>query len=590
MSALPSAIAQLRNDQEQSEAFQAEGHCAVLAPPGSGKTQLLTTKLAYALATDRIAPPRGAACITMTNEAAMELKRRLRKLGVRPRSNLFVGTVHAFALSRIVLPYAGAAGLHELASSCLASDDEADEAFDVAFRSMGFEPREHREVRHTMHVARMRLDLSGNPRLGGPRIAETATRFQAELAKRKLYDFDDLVRHAVEMIEGHDWIRAALQSAFQRIYVDEYQDLAPGLDRIVRQIALADDSHCTLFAVGDPDQAIYGFSGAHPELLRRLAAEPRVLEVKLRHNYRCPQQIIDASLRALGEQRDVAGQRDGGTLEIHAASADEKEQAYDALEIVESSVAAGTEHDQIAIVAPWGADRDRCMRALREADIPVFARAGEHWRVTPLTMTLESLASWAHRREAAGVALHELLEAVRDIAWQPETHAALRGVTSTLLNANGSTSAHAFVEDIVAAAFDAYVEESVETEDRRELQRMREALSPSGKAASMTVAELGARARAPGHVLASTIHGAKGLEFDVVILVGADETCLPGFKPTRDETAEARRKFYVTITRARQHVHVCFPSHRTSRRGKPYATAPSPFLAELATATLPGGH
>jgi DNA helicase II / ATP-dependent DNA helicase PcrA len=588
MTPLSSAVAQLRKDDEQWEAFQAEGHCAVLAPPGSGKTQLLTTKLAYALAADLIGRPRGAACITMTNEAAMELKRRLRSLGVKPRSNLFVGTVHSFALNRIVSPYAAAAGVHELAESHLASDEEVDEAFDVAFRSMGFEPGERGEVYMTMHIARMRLDLSGDPRIGGPRIAETGKRFQAELAKRKLYDFDDLVRHAVELIESHGWIRSALQSAFQRIYVDEYQDLAPGLDRIVRAIALTADSRSTLFAVGDPDQAIYGFSGAHPQLLRRLAAESSVLEVKLRHNYRCPQQIIDASLRALGEQRDVASQRDGGTLEIHAPSDDESEQAQDALAIVERSLEAGADHDQIAIIAPWRADRDRCMRALRKADIPVFARAEEHWSVTPLTMTLESLASWAHRREDAGIALHELLETVGDICRLPDAHPACRGVMTALLDANG-TSAHAFVEAIVSSAFAAYAEDATASEDVRELRRMRAALSPSGDAESMTVAELGARARAPGHVLASTVHGAKGLEFDVVILVGADEACLPGFKPTRDEIAEARRKFYVTITRARQHVHVVFPSRRTNRRGKEYATDPSPFLLELAAAVPPDG-
>src|SRR3954463_1791722 len=106
MSALQKAIDELKENDLQWEAFSTQGHCAVLAPPGSGKTKLLTTRVAYDLVSETIPPPQGAACITMTNEAAGELGRRLGALGVLPRANVFVGTVHAFALSSIVAPYA----------------------------------------------------------------------------------------------------------------------------------------------------------------------------------------------------------------------------------------------------------------------------------------------------------------------------------------------------------------------------------------------------------------------------------------------------------------------------------------------------
>lgn len=189
MSALSEAIDELRNNDRQWEAFETPAHCAVLAPPGSGKTKLLTTKLAHALVHDVVRPPRGAACITMTNEAALELRRRLRALGVRHRPNLFIGTVHAFAMSRIVAPFAAAAGQAGLAASRLASDAEFREAFSTVFDAMGFRPDERSEVRTTTAKARQRLHLSGNRMLGGEPIAEMGRRLQEELAARGLYDF-----------------------------------------------------------------------------------------------------------------------------------------------------------------------------------------------------------------------------------------------------------------------------------------------------------------------------------------------------------------------------------------------------------------
>src|ERR1700729_3056606 len=104
------AAEDLRENEEQWHAYDSQGHCVVLAGPGSGKTKTLTTKLARMLAED-VAPPRGIACITFNSECAGELKRRLERLGVRESQYVFIGTIHAFCLKHVVLPYARLAGL-----------------------------------------------------------------------------------------------------------------------------------------------------------------------------------------------------------------------------------------------------------------------------------------------------------------------------------------------------------------------------------------------------------------------------------------------------------------------------------------------
>lgn len=575
MSNLTEAIDELRDNDSQWEAYDAESHCVVLAPPGSGKTKLLTTKLASSLVSNRFRPPRGALCITMTNEAALELRRRLRTLGLGSIPNLFIGTVHSFALACIVRPFAAAAHRPGLAKSRLASVAELDSCFRVAFDRSDFRPDERASIFATTARARQRLDLSGDLRLGGPRIAVFARDLQKELERRDLYDFQDLVRHAVDLVEDNEWVRRVLSAAYPLVFVDEYQDLAPGLDRIVRAITLESEYDSTLFAVGDPDQAIYAFSGAHPQLLLDLAAEPSVHSVSLDRNYRSGQHLIDIASR-LREGGTISGQRAGGEITLEAVPGAEANLAGAAVAAVSAAIKEGVPPDQIALLASWGGDRDRCVQTLRNWRIPVFARSDDDWRTTPVTSLLESMAAWAASDERSSSLLSNVIESLDAVMRGGVDHRERRESIAILLDASGDDRAWDFVESMVETVLHKLLAGSV-TEDRVELEKMVASLDDS----SASLRELGARARAPGHVLASTIHASKGLEFDRVVIVGADSAALYGFNPSDEEVAESRRKFYVSITRARDQVRILYSTHRTSKRGKPYDVGPSPFVAEL---------
>ncbi len=125
----------LRRNPGQWAAYDSHGHCVVLAGPGSGKTKTLTVKLARLLAED-VQEPRGVACITYNNECARELESRLAALGIEPGGRVFIGTVHSFSLTQIVLPYAKVAGLGLPDEFSVATQSERARALERAYRSV----------------------------------------------------------------------------------------------------------------------------------------------------------------------------------------------------------------------------------------------------------------------------------------------------------------------------------------------------------------------------------------------------------------------------------------------------------------------
>ena len=126
------AIAELTKNPEQYEAVHEKGHCVVLAGPGSGKTKTLTTAMARALLED-VVEPRGIACITYNNECSLELETRLARLGIAPSDRVFIGTVHGFALSHVIAPYARCV-LPELRPDFrIATQDECRQSVETAY-------------------------------------------------------------------------------------------------------------------------------------------------------------------------------------------------------------------------------------------------------------------------------------------------------------------------------------------------------------------------------------------------------------------------------------------------------------------------
>lgn len=582
MNVLTRSIAELSENEKQWEAFNTRGHCAVIAPPGSGKTKLLATRVAYDLHTE-VDTPHGIACVTLTNAAVAELRDRLDALEVEPRSTVFVGTVHSFILSQIIRPFAVLYG-HPAATYPIATSKQVSQAYSFAISSHYAEEEDTSDVVSTAQRLRKEIASHEEWALAG-KVADVATTYLETLNGAGLTDFDQIIAIAVELVRDHAPVRQVLASRFPRVYIDEYQDLAPGLDKVVRSLCLGEDSSCTMFAVGDPDQAIYGFTGTLPHLLAELALVDQVHTVVLTMNYRCGSEIIRYANLLLDEEPDsqhgsVAGSVTASVVEGEAAG--QARVVCDEIQLLEQ---AGVPLHEIAILAAWGNDCSEAARALQDSGIPCFVRTNEY-RLTAITILVESAAAWAtHGRERSDYRLGHLLDRWRQLMGRRWTFASSVDFVSLLMDASPDAPARDFVGAIKELGLADALDGVSEREDIVELGVMLEQMT-SGSLQHMTVREVGDRARKTGRVEITTMTASKGLEFDVVFILCANQGRIPHYKSVNKaaELREDRRKFYVSVTRARSRVAIYYSSYAITTYGTVKRTAPSAFLVRMGLA------
>ena len=581
--------ADLVDNPGQWAAYESQGHCVVLAGPGSGKTKTLVLKLARILAED-VRAPRGVACITYSQECARELTRRLEALGLRDASNLFVGTVHGFCLRHILMPYARLAGLDLPHPLTLATTRQADQTFRrEAERLLGigqpYKPHDMGKYRR-VHLDRDTAEWEADPDLA--RITEA---YEAALRREGLIDFDDLVIFGNRLIADHDWVLPAMRARWPVLAVDEYQDLGVPLHRIVTRLAF--DGGVRLFAVGDADQSVYGFTGADGGLLLELAARDDVEEVRLELNYRSAGRIIRASELALGEARGYRPRdaRRQAVIEfIERPGGLEDQASYVAETIIPAALRdkPGRSPGDIAIL----------YRAANVGDVFAEALTGagyDHIRVdnaapykkVGLTSWIEDCAAWSaggwrEGRPQLGGLISRWVGFRSGRASELEARRAARILTAFLSEHRSDAGLAApFVAAIRRTLVDPLTARETSLADQREqVRRMGEAFGPEGVLQALDLRSLGGRDGSPTHINMLTLHSAKGCEYDVVIMVGLDMGAMPWRRENEAELRESRRLFYVGMTRAGDAIHMLYSGWVPGRYGA-QRLGRSPFVAEL---------
>ncbi len=639
MNASPAAVAQLAStlNPAQKEAVTAPPeHRLVLAGAGSGKTRVLTHRIAWLIAVEGISP-HSVLAVTFTNKAAAEMRHRIEELINVPIRAMWVGTFHGIAHRMLRLHWKEARLPQNF--QILDADDQQ-RLVKRVLRSLEM-PEEQWPVKLVTGFINSRKEEGIRPGaiqdqgdFSQRQLVRAYTAYEQQCQTNGLVDFAELLLRAFELCRDHADIQAHYRQRFRHILVDEFQDTNTLQYAWLRVLA---GSTGTIFAVGDDDQSIYGWRGAKVENMLRLAKDfPGIETVRLEQNYRSTGTILKAANGLIAKNSGRLGKNlwtdsgDGEPIQLYAAF-NEYDEAEFVVTRMKGHLDGRCRYSDIAVLYRSNAQSRVLEEALIRNRIPYRIYGGlrffERMEVRDALAYLRLLSSRdddssferAVNTPARGIGattIERLRQVARDAGvslWK-----AARNAGASLGRSAGNLKQFLDLIDALAAETagqplarvmeqvitrsglrDHYRKEKGEQAEARlenldelinaargfERPMDDEATDPLTSFLAHAALEAGEQQAGEGEdsVQLMTLHSAKGLEFPVVFLVGMENGLFPHQRAVEEGNLEEERRLcYVGLTRARKQLYLSYAEVRRVH-GAEQLGMPSLFLREIPT-------
>ncbi len=562
------------------------GPCLILAGPGTGKTLTLTMRIIHLIAS-RGVDPKNILAITFTNKAAEEVKKRIRNglNDARILTKITVSTFHSFGLS-LLKKHA-----HHFGRSPEFSIIGDDEKAYIFLSSLGVKNKEIHNITEQIRLIKNKLQMPSE--LVDRELAYLYAAYEDRLKKEDAFDIDDLVVCPVRLLQDSSDTRQVIQERYPWVCIDEYQDINFVQYKLIRLLAPEEDSN--IFAIGDPDQAIYGFRGADNIFIKRFKDDyPCAAIYGLTTSYRCSKTILEASGQVVrhGEKNNLLeGIEAGVSIDIRECATEKSEAEFVARTIerlmggvrffsFDSQITDGGEENEAISFSDFGVFfrlsrmAPDIIKAMNDHGIP-YQLVGEKpfFKQEPVNTVIDILRC--------------IIMPSNSLLNQRLKEKQIKGLSESAIlqikrNAN-IQSIEGYLLEIITLFFPDFVVSHQDAIDRL--------LSLSKEYGSdipsfLSLLQLGTPSdtynASTEQVALMTIHAAKGLEFSHVFVVGCEDGILPYalFSNDASDIEEERRLLYVAMTRAKRTLYL---SHAKRRNlfGNSLHLSISPFLKNI---------
>jgi DNA helicase-2/ATP-dependent DNA helicase PcrA len=618
------------NSEQQAAVKYGKGPLLVYAGAGSGKTRVLTTRIAY-LVTQHGIDPSSILAITFTNKAAREMKERLIAMLGETASKMWISTFHSACL-RMIRPHASFLKLPP--SFSIYDEDDSRKLVHNCIEDAGLDPKEVNPgvIQAAISIAKNQLvtpaQLAKEARTAHQaRVARVYEIYNAALIENAAVDFDDILTHTVTLFQEHPEILESYQRIFEWIFVDEYQDTNIAQNQIIK---LLGEKHRNVCVVGDLDQSIYAFRGAETKNIMEFSKMfPGVHTITLEQNYRSTKTILDAA-NAVIENNEARPPKTLRTLKAPGAQIVARtfrsgtDEVYWLADEVVSLMNGGTKGENIAVLCRQkviGRDAEKALLSRGVScrfvgSTPFFDRTDVKSLISYLKMLLNPNDEIAFRRvvntpsrrigdksvaqirawsRSVRVSLSQAIQRGPEIGLPARAAEGLVHFNKALdlgrkAISSGASADRVLETILVAVKYREWLSELGGDDAIYRLENVDELVEiaigyPTVEALLETAGLVNETDEIPDEdhrVLIMTIHAAKGLEFPIVFIPALEENIFPDRRSLFDQNdlEEERRLAYVAITRAQTRLYLTNALSRI-KYGAPMRNDPSRFLAEI---------